>query len=480
MAIIRNDRMRQEEPESRRDEEEPEEEIDYEWHPTEDEFTSPITAEQWAELLGDASFADTDAARAVRCLHEYGGPATFQQLSIRYRGTMGRYRRWLVEAAHVAGDRYGVAAPQQDQFGMDEWWPLLYVTRNTGKPGAGIVEMVLRPEVEEAYEIIAEQERQAKRAENVRNLQRIEQLERARQEERKRVAEQAAQEAARLDEPSVLQGAIQAPEERADRALDNESEPSSAIANDGAQETTTSEQSSKPIVEALPALTAFLDGVAPVRFVPINAADTPHTDAAAPIDYALRYAERLREALALMGEALPGFSAARVARELGDESVQALQEVLNGQQIPSFAYLDKVRDRLFISVDRLEAPDGYEQDMPVFLSLDELGGSKRVARVVAEDVPREIAYVVDDAKQRRTGVILRFGDVRCAMLTRAEVPAETNRRKRTPELELFVRMVEELDSFANRHGIERSSYQITADQWDALVLGEIWPGAVLE
>ena len=157
MAIIRNDRMRQEEPESRRDEEEPEEEIDYEWHPTEDEFTSPITAEQWAELLGDASFADTDAARAVRCLHEYGGPATFQQLSIRYRGTMGRYRRWLAEAAHVAGDRYGVPAPQQDQFGMDEWWPLLYVTRNTGKPGAGIVEMVLRPEVEEAYEIIAEQ-----------------------------------------------------------------------------------------------------------------------------------------------------------------------------------------------------------------------------------------------------------------------------------------------------------------------------------
>ena len=160
MAIIRNDRSARKES-GRTEEVAPEEiEVDYSWHPSDEEFTSPITAEQWAELLGDPAFLDTDAARAVRCLYEYGEPATFQQLSIRYRGTMGRYRRWLSDAAQAAGDRFGIGAPQQDRFGMDEWWPLLYRTRATGKPGAGIFEMELRDEVTEAFGLIEQQERQ--------------------------------------------------------------------------------------------------------------------------------------------------------------------------------------------------------------------------------------------------------------------------------------------------------------------------------
>jgi hypothetical protein len=51
MAIIRNERARNREPEAIEEPEVEEEEIDYDWHPTEDEFVSPITAEQWAELL---------------------------------------------------------------------------------------------------------------------------------------------------------------------------------------------------------------------------------------------------------------------------------------------------------------------------------------------------------------------------------------------------------------------------------------------
>jgi hypothetical protein len=161
MAIIRNERSSRLPQEPQAEETPEEEEIDYSWHPSDEEFTSPITSDQWAELLGDATFSETDAARAMRCLRDYGGPATFQQVSIRYRGTMGRYRRWLNEAAQAAGQRYGGPAPQKGQFGMDEWWPLLYCVRNTGKPGAGIQEMLLRPEVRDAFEVIAEQERQS-------------------------------------------------------------------------------------------------------------------------------------------------------------------------------------------------------------------------------------------------------------------------------------------------------------------------------
>ncbi len=513
MAIIRNERARNREPEAIEEPEVEEEEIDYDWHPTEDEFVSPITAEQWAELLSSPSFVETDQAKAVRCLREYGGPATFQQLSIRYRGTMGRYRRWLGEAAQRAGERFGVPAPQQDRFGMDEWWPLLYQTRATGKVGAGIFEMMLRPEVEAAFVMLEEQEREARRAENARNLKRIEQLERARQEERERRAAQeaqAAQEAARQSE-TVSAGPESESEpaaEEGQQSLDLVPQPSeqevgpTPVGRDivvprSAVETTVrvpqppqsedeSQPQPQPVPGALPALQEFLrvvaaeQGAGGARFVGVpSGQEGVLVDLAAPIDYALRYAERLRAALAPMGEANAGFSTALVARELKDESVERLQEVLNGQRVPTFDYVDRLRDCLFVNPTRLEVMDGHEQGMPLFVSLDELGGPEEVAQLIVEHRPVEVAYVVDDAQDRRTGVIVRFSTLGCALLTRAEVPAQTDRRKRPPELEAFVAMVDELDEYARVQGVARTSRTITASQWDALVSGNTWPGSLL-
>lgn len=558
MAIIRNDRNARRELETQ-DEAELEEEIDYTWHPNEDEFVSPLTADQWAELLGDASFAETDAARAVRCLFEYGEPATFQQLSIRYRGTMGRYRRWLAEAAQAAGERFGVPAPQQDQFGMDEWWPLLYRVRNTGKPGAGIVEMLLRPEVQDAYELIAEQERQAKRAENMRNLKRIEQLERARQEERERRAakaaeaaerraarEKAAQEKAELEaaqaaalaaqaatqaaaQQAAAQQAAQAAAQAAQKDKDEQaslpvdgdatvsvatptptflpaaqvpatqaeapaavrdSEPTQPLAPKPAVESSgfDADEKSEPEVvppTSLPAMEAFLSIMAERSrqigshfALGSGAVEGPAFDMAAPVDYALRYAERLRHALALMREGMPRLGAAAVAREMGDESVEELQGVLNGQHIPTFAYIDRMRDTLFVNVDWLETCDGQEDSLPVFCTLDELLGPEGAARALEKNLPCEIVYVVDDAKERRAGVIIRYSDLRCVLLTRSLVSAESPRSE-SPELQAYVRMVDELDAYAQGEGIPCTTKQIGAGIWDKLVAGSIWPGAIL-
>ncbi|MDO4797589.1 MAG: hypothetical protein Q4A01_06170 [Coriobacteriales bacterium] len=501
MAIIRNERARNREPEVSQEPEVEEEEIDYDWHPTEDEYVSPITAQQWAELLASPSFVETDQAKAVRCLREYGGPATFQQLSIRYRGTMGRYRRWLGEAAQQAGERFGVPAPQQDRFGMDEWWPLLYQTRATGKVGAGVFEMMLRPEVEDAFLMLEEQEREARKAENARNLKRIEQLERARQEERERRAAQEAERAAQevteaasepdsmpetaeTDEQLPAASAVQVVTEPAEPAMSQQDIVVPIVA---IETTMRAESQPAPAPQALPALQEFLRTVssqrdaAGARFVATSSTqERASVDLAAPIDYALRYAERLREALALMGETFAGFSAALVARELGDESVERLQEVLNGQRIPAFDYVDRLRDRLFVNPERLEVMDGRELGMPVFASLDELWGPADVARLVVERGLAEVAYVVDDARNRRTGVILRFSRASCTLLTRAEVPAESESGKRSAELDAFVAMVDELDEYARAEGVERTSRTISASQWDALVAGTIWPGSLLD
>lgn len=484
MAIIRNDRLSRKDSEND-DEPLEEEEIDYRWHPTEDEYVSPLSVDQWAELLSDPSFADTDAARAVRCLHDYGEPATFQQLSIRYRGTMGRYRRWLGEAAQAAGERFGMSAPQKNQFGMDEWWPVLYHTRATGKPGAGVFEMRLRPEVEGAFELLEEQERQAKRAENARQLQRIEQLERARKEERERMAAQA--EVAKV-EAAPVDVVREPPIATSQTSQEPAPAPVVVVPVPPVPETV-----SEPVQQDQPqhefrAMRAFL-GLMQERRSPTGHrfANRPKDvlglqdiafDVSSPIDYALRYAERLRRVFALMHEGLPSLTVAMVARAVGDESVEHLQTVLNGQCIPSFEYLNALRDCLFVNIDWLEAADGRETTVPSFCALDEAWGIDGIVSAFAQDKPCEIVYVVDDSATRRTGVIVRFSAVSCALLTRTAVDAEAT-RSQSVDLDAFVRMVDELDEYARTHGVARASSQISADDWDGLVDGTVWPGVLV-
>lgn len=533
MAIIRNERSSRLPQEPQAEETPEEEEIDYSWHPSDEEFTSPITSDQWAELLGDATFSETDAARAMRCLRDYGGPATFQQLSIRYRGTMGRYRRWLNEAAQAAGQRYGVPAPQKDQFGMDEWWPLLYRTRATGKPGAGVFEMELRPEVEEAYLELDEQERQAKRAENARQLQRIEQLERARQEERERRAAKISKpeehsvsdtrvsthkatnepevvQKAMVDEtaettspdvqrvtvanvqtavpdsvpiqvstqapvqaprPAMAQNAVTVPIKRpvissSPQAVENAH--TMAFVPQSIDVHVTTNATQEKIDVELPAFEDYLDRIQREgRELPYwdDALDkAPAPDASAPIDYATRYAERIRTAFMLIHECIPTFSIARAARALGDESVEALQDILNGERIPSFEYLDKLRDRMFVNLTRLEVAGGYEDTVPTFLSLTEVTEITCTAGMLLAQAPSSMICVLDGSRKRRTALVFCYGPLSSALVGR-----ESCGRGVTNELE----------SYAREHDIAWTTHRVSADEWDKLVAGRMWPGSLM-
>ena len=387
---------------------------------------------------------------------------------------------------------------------MDEWWPLLYRTRATGKPGANVFEMQLRPEVEEAFLLIDEQEKQAKRAENARQLQRIEQLERARREERERraaqakaEAEEAAAAAAAVEEAAVEATSTPEPTRRSGLTpsmvrtvgqITGEASTTVVVNSEAAVPTMVEEFADDAFVPTFAALNNYLDVMAQAanmqggsRFVMGDKrpqSDAAPFDAAGPLDYALRYAERLRGVLALMREGNTRITAAAVARAVGDKSVSNLQDILNGQKIPDFDYLDGLKSSLLINPDYLEAPDGQEEGVPVFCTYQELleqGGDRADLN---EDTPQEISYVVDDSRERRTGVILRFTDLRCVLLSRVAVEAET-KRDQSDKLDAFVRMVDELDAFARNTGILRTSRQISSDQWDKLVDGRLWPGSLM-
>lgn len=479
MAIIRNNRSSRLSQDSQVEDNPEEIEIDYSWHPSEEEFTSPITADQWAELLGDASFAETDAARAVRCLHDYGEPATFQQLSIRYRGTMGRYRRWLNEAAKAAAERYGVPAPQKDQFGMDEWWPLLYRMRATGKPGAGVFEMELRIEVEQAYAKIEEKEKQAKRAENARQLQRIEQLERARKEERERRAAKIAQtqveeyaepveETPEEPEPPTTPEPEPKPKSSVRTVaevvgVDSVQQPrvATAVVKTVAQPVQKQEESAS----TLPAFSEYLEESVASLADTLDSigSDDVSFDATGPVDYALRYADRLRNALELIRKGQPRVTAAAVARQLGDTSVRSLQDILNGEQIPDFDYVERISGGLFINPEYLEAVEDMESFIPVFCTFGELLDATGTVLDFAKDAPVQIAYVVEGSRKKRAGVILRFSALRCALASRVAI----NSRAKS-----------ELDKYARSEGIACTTHTISARTWNELMSGKLWPGTL--
>jgi hypothetical protein len=46
-------------------------------------------------------------------------------------------------------------------------------------------------------------------------------------------------------------------------------------------------------------------------------------------------------------------------------------------------------------------------------------------------------------------------------------------------LNAYSKMVGELDKYAREHDVERGTRTITAEQWDGLVAGTLWAGAVL-
>lgn len=479
MTIIRNDRRQREAQGASTPPEDAalEEDVDYSWHPSDEELPNPIPADRWLAMLSDPEVFDKDGLHAVECLNDYGGPVTFQQLSVKYRGTMGRYRKWLNGVAQRAATHEGRQPLGKDQFGQDEWWPYLYRQRIAGKAAANVHEMLLRPEVVEALEKRGE----AASAERKRQVQQAADAERARRAEQRRARLAAA-------EKAEAERRAQRETERAKAAEQRAEESAGAVPGE-------LEDRSAPVAAAQGAapaagndpLTGFLQTMAALERD--QRTEGAKGDAATgsgaqrpgswrPLDYAHRYADRLADALELVSEGLPGLTVARVAREAGEESVAGLQSCLNGSSIPSFATLDRLCDLLFLNEGWLEAPDHLAADLPVFATVRERLGVEGASGLVWGDAPREVVFVMDDSPERRGGIIVRQTPLRCALLERMPVSADADRYS-DPALSAYVRLVREIDARADGTTLTTRSLKVSAADWDALASGLVWPGTLL-
>lgn len=534
MAIIRNDRRAHEVAAEQARETEEEAEVDYTWRPTEEEYPLDVSVDDWCEMLEDPAIFDEDGLNVLECFFNYGSPATFQQLSVRYRGTMGRYRRWLNSAAERAGARLGVEPPAMDRFGNPDWSGVLALSRPAGKVAAGMREYRLRDELEGALRRRAARQAEAKKAADLASAKaqaKSAAQERLAEARRKSVdqaaveramADRAAAERARAEREAKLAAmaipaadepveefddafAAAVPLERRDAAEKDveaaaatpapapaaPTSPSADAAPAGAV-TPESAAAPTPVCAAaapgaapeLPALAALVEALGPrerevreglAQSVVASRRERRRPSERGLLDYASTYAERLYEAVDLIAASDPTVTAARLARAAGDESVEGLQRYLNGEAVPGFAYLDRLCAALGLSAARLDASEDAARALPVFETLSERLGDE-VAHLPALDAPREVLLVSDGSASARAGVVLGFGELRYALLDRGAV---ATRGKRADALAgAFEAARRELCAWADAEGVPVREVRLDAPEWDELAAGRLWPGAV--
>lgn len=534
MAIIRNDRRAHEVAAEQARETEEEAEVDYTWRPTEEEYPLDVSVDDWCEMLEDPAIFDEDGLNVLECFFNYGSPATFQQLSVRYRGTMGRYRRWLNSAAERAGARLGVEPPAMDRFGNPDWSGVLALSRPAGKVAAGMREYRLRDELEGALRRRAARQAEARRVADLASAKaqaKSAAQERLAEARRKSVdqaaveramADRAAAERARAEREAKLAAmaipaadepveefddafAAAVPLERRD-AAEKDAEvaaatpapapaaPTSQSADAAPAGAVTPESAAAPTpvcaaaapgaAPELPALAALVEALGPrereVRVGLAQSVVASRRERRRPserglLDYASTYAERLYEAVDLIAASDSTVTAARLARAAGDESVEGLQRYLNGEAVPGFAYLDRLCAALGLSAARLDASEDAARALPVFETLSERLGDE-VAHLPALDAPREVLLVSDGSASARAGVVLGFGELRYALLDRGAV---ATRGKRADALAgAFEAARRELCAWADAEGVPVREVRLDAPEWDELAAGRLWPGAV--
>lgn len=534
MAIIRNDRRAREVAAEQARETEEEAEVDYTWRPTEEEYPLDVSVDDWCEMLEDPAIFDEDGLNVLECFFNYGSPATFQQLSVRYRGTMGRYRRWLNSAAERAGARLGVEPPAMDRFGNPDWSGVLALSRPAGKVAAGMREYRLRDELEGALRRRAARQAEARRAADLASAKaqaKSAAQERLAEARRKSVdqaaveramADRAAAERARAEREAKLAAmaipaadepveefddafAAAVPLERRDAAEKDveaaaatpapaPAAPTSQSADAAPAGAVTPESAAAPTpvcaaaapgaAPELPALAALVEALGPrerevreglAQSVVASRRERRRPSERGLLDYASTYAERLYEAVDLIAASDPTVTAARLARAAGDESVEGLQRYLNGEAVPGFAYLDHLCAALGLSAARLDASEDAARALPVFETLSERLGDE-VAHLPALDAPREVLLVSDGSASARAGVVLGFGELRYALLDRGAV---ATRGKRADALAgAFEAARRELCAWADAEGVPVREVRLDAPEWDELAAGRLWPGAV--
>ena len=121
------------------------------WYPSEEEYSSGLTTENWLDLLKDHEVFNDTALIIVKCFKDYGGTATCAQLASKYGRNPSFYNMGSQRLAERIAKKTACLAPPEDSPGS-RWWPIVYLGKIAPKGIQGVYIWRLRKELSDALD----------------------------------------------------------------------------------------------------------------------------------------------------------------------------------------------------------------------------------------------------------------------------------------------------------------------------------------
>ncbi len=119
------------------------------WFPH--DYAPGISVDQWSGLLSDKSVFTPGSLEIVKRMKDYGGAATFKQLSFKYGETDNFYDAGSSSLAKRVAEKTGCSV-MTDETENPKWWPILYVGKHVDNEAEGVCTWKLRDELSEALD----------------------------------------------------------------------------------------------------------------------------------------------------------------------------------------------------------------------------------------------------------------------------------------------------------------------------------------
>lgn len=132
-------------------EEQKEKDEEQQWYPTDDEYSTGLTKDDWVDLIEDGDVFTTSSLTILKRLKDYGGAATCKQLSVKYGESPNYYNGGSWSLAQRVAKKTGCPVMVKDNDNS-KWWPVLYKGRKADKSTEGAYIWKIRDELSEALD----------------------------------------------------------------------------------------------------------------------------------------------------------------------------------------------------------------------------------------------------------------------------------------------------------------------------------------
>ncbi len=116
-------------------------------------YDSPLTVDDWKELLTDPSIFTLTSLQIMKRMKDYGGQASCTQLSVKYGESANFYNTGSTSLAQKVADKKNLSTIEI-RPGEFKTWPILYTGKPAGKDDAGVFIWRLRDELNAALDQI--------------------------------------------------------------------------------------------------------------------------------------------------------------------------------------------------------------------------------------------------------------------------------------------------------------------------------------